>query len=121
MDRQALELIAARTAHEANRIYCQGLGDFSQPEWANAPDWQKNSAIAGVLAVAANPGITPAEQHEDWLAHKEADGWVYGETKDAEAKTHPCMVPYTDLPKEQQTKDHLFGAIVRSILAGLEQ
>lgn len=40
----------AKIAHEANRIYCQTLGDYSQPPWEDAPDWQKNSAIAGVQA-----------------------------------------------------------------------
>jgi hypothetical protein len=38
---------------------------------------------------------------------------VYGEVKDAVAKTHPCMVPYDDLPEFQRKKDALFLAIVR--------
>jgi hypothetical protein len=43
------------------------------------------------------------------------EGWVYGETKDPVAKTHPCLVAYNDLPIEQQVKDHLFRAVVKAL------
>lgn len=41
---------------------------------------------------------------------------MYGEVKDAEKKTHPCIMSYDALPPEQRTKDHLFGAAVRAAL-----
>ena len=100
-----IEAIAA-ACHEINRTYCESLGDESQPAWSEAPQWQRASAIEGVKA--AMNGATPEQSHEGWLAQKEADGWVHGETKDPKAKTHPCMVPYEDLSPEQQRKDHLF-------------
>ena len=31
----------ARVAHQVNKAYCEALGDTSQPDWENAPDWQK--------------------------------------------------------------------------------
>jgi hypothetical protein len=46
--------------------------------------------------------------HENWTKDKVADGWVYGEVKDAAAKTHPCLVPYDQLPANQRFKDSLF-------------
>ncbi len=107
---------AARTAHEVNRAYCVGLCDFSQPAWVDAPKWQKDSAIAGARAIAVNPDTTPEQSHEGWLAQKEADGWTYGEEKDPVRKTHPCMVPYAELPATQRHKDTLFGAAVRGVL-----
>jgi hypothetical protein len=39
----------ARAAHEANRAYCGALGDWSQPSWDAAPQWQKDSARNGVV------------------------------------------------------------------------
>lgn len=42
-------------------------------------------------------------------------GWVFGEIKDADAKTHPCIVPYDELPEFQKKKDHLFIAIVKAL------
>ena len=35
-----IKQLAAKTAHEVNRAYCQGLGDYSQLHWEEAPDWQ---------------------------------------------------------------------------------
>jgi len=52
-----------------------------------------------------------------WLEDKKKDGWVYGEVKDAEAKTHPCIVPFEELPEFQKKKDALFCAIVDSLSA----
>lgn len=105
----------ARVCHEANRSYCQSIGDNSQPEWEQAPDWQKNSAVLGVQFHIANPTAGDAASHESWLRQKVSDGWVYGSVKDPERKQHPCMVPFTALPPEQQRKDALFRAIVHAL------
>lgn len=105
----------ARVAHEINRAYCASLGDTSQPAWEDAPEWQQKSAIAGVEMHLANPDATPEQSHESWLAQKVADGWVYGEVKDAEKKEHPCCRPYDELPAEQKSKDYLFRSVVHML------
>lgn len=109
-----IEAIAA-VCHEANRGYCQALGDDSQPPWDDAPIWQRQSVIAGVRMHLDNPAATPADSHASWLALKVAGGWRYGPVKDAEAKTHPCCVPYAELPPEQRAKDYIFRAIVHAL------
>jgi len=101
----------AEIAHEVNRIWCRMNGDLSQPIWAEAPVWQKNSAIEGIKFKQENPDSTPSNSHVSWYEHKEADGWKFGEEKDAFKKTHPCMVDYEDLPEFQKVKDSLFQAI----------
>ena len=105
---------AARVAHEANRAYCQAIGDDSQLPWDDAPQWQRDSAINGVRFHRANPGATPENSHESWLAEKVANGWEYGPVKDAEAKKHPCCVPFDDLPVAQKAKDFIFRAIAHA-------
>lgn len=115
------DLIAA-IAHGINAAYCNSLGDDSQPTWDAAPDWQKQSAIAGVNMHLANPNATPEQSHESWMQQKLAEGWQYGEEKNEEAKTHPCILPYAELPQEQQSKDYLFRAtvhLVNSIAGGV--
>jgi hypothetical protein len=107
----------AAICHSVNKAYCEAYGDFSQPHWDDAPDWQRESARAGVQFILDNPDAGATAQHDTWMALKIADGWTYGETKDAEAKTHPCLVPFDQLPKEQQVKDFLFRGVVR----GFEQ
>lgn len=94
----------ARVAHEVNRAYCQAIGDNSQPTWEGAPDWQIESAFDGVHLHLTNPNAGPEASHEAWMEFKLKDGWKYGEEKDAEAKTHPCLVPFNDLPTEQKSK-----------------
>lgn len=105
----------AMMCHAINAAYCQSLGDQSQSNWDDAPDWQKQSAIAGVEMHLANPNATPEQSHESWYAQKEAEGWTYGEVKDVEKKEHPCFLPYDELPIEQKAKDYLFRATVHLV------
>ena len=108
----------ARVCHEANRAYCHDAGDYSQRPWDAAPEWQKASIMAGVTMhlEALERGEEPTGEgaHEAWKAHKLADGWVYGPEKNEEAKTHPCLVDYDELPDEHLFKDYLFIAIVKT-------
>lgn len=107
----------ARICHEANRKLQLFFSDPApSPEWDDAPQWQKTSAITGVeLALA---GATPEDLHKSWCDTKIAEGWRFGQTKDAEKKTHPCLVDYDLLPMDQRLKDHIFFAIVNSYTAG---
>jgi len=105
-------LAAAVAAHEANREYCVSIGDDTQVPWDDAPDWQKEGALAGVKFHINNPDAEDSASHDNWVAQKLADGWVLGEEKDEEEKTHPCMVPFDELPEEQQHKDVLFKETV---------
>lgn len=107
----------AHTVHEANHAWCLRNGDHSQTNWKEAPDWQRNSAVLGVkfqLGRLDEPS-NPAASHMSWSAQKIKEGWVYGEEKDPENKTHPCLVPFEELPPEQQFKDCLFETLVRKV------
>lgn len=104
----------ARTCHEVNRAYCMSIGDFSQPEWDSAPEWQKTSAIKGVIFHIDNPEAGPSARHDEWLKEKTQQGWKYVPVKDADKKEHPCFVPYDELPENQKVKDALFIAVVHS-------
>lgn len=111
MEKEAI----ARVCHEVNRAYCQALGDMSQPEWGVAPQWQRDSALVGVDLHINNPHAGPEASHESWMVQKLADGWVYGPEKNPDRKEHPCLVPFSELPKEQQAKDYLFRAVVHAL------
>lgn len=105
----------AKVAHEINKSYCQSIGDHSQPDWENAPDWQKSSAVNGVKFHLDNPDATPSASHESWLKQKTEEGWKHGSVKDPEKKEHPCFLPYEQLPTEQKSKDYLFRQIIHSL------
>lgn len=110
-------LRAAMAAHEANRALQIANGEEPSPHWHEAPDWMRQSIYSGVLNIARDPAVTPATSHENWLADREANGWVWGEIKNEQAKTHPCMVPFEELPPEQQAKDIAFVNVVRAALS----
>lgn len=101
----------AQFAHEANRTYCQTLGDTTQNDWDNAPEWQKDSARAGVRLHLEGEHDAKAS-HESWSKQKINEGWKYGKYKDPVNKEHPCLVPFEQLPPEQQIKDHIFRTVV---------
>lgn len=105
----------AAMCHDANRRLCIANGDNTQVAWEDAPDWQRASAIEGVRFHLDNPEAPASAGHDNWSAEKIAAGWKFGETKDPEAKTHPCLLPFDRLPPEQQAKDHLFRGIVHSL------
>ena len=102
----------AKLCHQVNKAYCEAIGDNSQPDWNDAPDWQKQSALNGVKFHLQND-VTPEQSHANWLREKVNDGWshTFGE-KDPELKLHPCILPYDQLPAEQRVKDYLFKAVV---------
>jgi hypothetical protein len=110
----------ARVCHEANKAYCESIGDMSQPHWEDAPAWQKESAIAGVKAFVDSPNKNNdkiyEESHNGWLEMRLRDGWTYGDVKDPERKVHPCMLPYHSLPNEQKWKDRIFTSICRALI-----
>ena len=109
--------VIAQVCHEANRVLQADQvrrGDTSiqvSPPWATAPEDQRKSAIDGV-EFHQTTEATPEQSHENWCDFKARDGWVYGPYKDEDAKTHPCLVAYDELPPAQQIKDSLFSAIV---------
>jgi len=105
----------AKICHEANKAWCEANNDHSQKSWDDAEDWQRESAIKGVDFKLSNPEAGDDAQHNAWMQDKIDQGWTYGEIKNLEAKTHPCIVPFNELPKFQQKKDALFAAIVNAL------
>ncbi len=43
--------------------------------------------------------------HNTWMQGRIADGWVWGEERNDELKTHPCIVPYEGLSEEEKDYD----------------
>ena len=43
--------------------------------------------------------------HEIWAENRIKQGWTYGKQRNDERKTHPCLVPYENLPEEEKEYD----------------
>lgn len=43
--------------------------------------------------------------HEVWAQSRIEQGWKYGEERNDSLKTHPCLVPYEELPEIEKAYD----------------
>lgn len=96
--------------------YClDDSGTATYRKWKELSKDERDQYTRAVKRRIDVPGVTPEQQHEEWLQSKVADGWVHGSVKDNEAKIHPCMVPYDQLPPTQRIKDVIFGNLVTNL------
>lgn len=106
----------AGVIHEANRQLKLVLGHSPGPHWMECDQQLRESVINGVRK--AQEGMPPKELHEEWVQFKAEQGWTWGAIKDVRHRKHPCMVPYAELPPDQQIKNHMFHAMVRALSQG---
>ena len=45
--------------------------------------------------------------HENWSSARIREGWVYGEERNDEKKTTPCLVPYSELDEIEKEYDRM--------------
>ena len=43
--------------------------------------------------------------HEVWAESRINQGWTYGEKRNDELKTHPCLIPYEELLEVEKDYD----------------
>jgi len=103
-----------KTVHEALRAFDAGVGK-PKPSWARAPKWMKDATRESVEYAIDFPGQQPGAQHEEWVKTKEKAGWSFGPIKDGRKKTHPLLVPFSELPPHEQRKDAILIALVRAV------
>ena len=108
------ELIA-EFVHETLSSWARLRGMPDYPSWADAEDWMRASTIESVEHTLNHPDAAPGAQHEQWMQQKLRDGWTFGQTKDADAKTHPMLVPFSELPDDERAKDAILIAVVNAL------
>lgn len=57
--------------------------------------------------------------HENWSAGRIAEGWVYGEKRDDEKKTTPCLVPYSSLSDAEKEFDRVTALQTLKLIVAL--
>jgi hypothetical protein len=104
----------AQVVHMANTGMQAVLGDdmISLP-WMWEDRRSRAIVTAGVQRVRT-AGLSARENHENWVADKQASGWVRGPLKDPGAvpPAHPDICPWEELPQDSRDKAELFVAIV---------
>jgi excisionase family DNA binding protein len=104
----------ARVCHAAN-AELQRIQSDPCPSlpWDAETEEARQIAVAGVEAALG--GATPEELHAEWARNKAASGWMRGAFKDPQARTHPSLVPYEDLPEGERVKDAVFAAVTAAM------
>lgn len=92
---------------------CIAEPDATQiPTWGEAgKDWRE-FVMQEVDKKLANPDATPADQHAEWLARMLSEGWTYGEVRNPEAKHHPLVLPWEELPIAHRMKNTAIHALI---------
>jgi hypothetical protein len=110
----------ARIAHGANMAYQYILGDGTPSlPWNSVDEWLADGTVNAVRVIREGLAAgLPEDQvceivHEIWVVSRKELGWVHGEEKDYESKTHPCLVHWADLPDYQKLKTGMMYDIVK--------
>jgi len=103
----------AKWIYEATRIEAEWSKRRIVPEkWEERDEAFRQQFMKVIDKYFKNDLPTPKEAHDSWMDAYEKMGWRYGKVRDPEKKTHPDMVPFEDLPKDEQDKDAIFLAFV---------
>lgn len=114
----------ARAVHHANLGWNIALDDPApDPGYDILEEWHKEFLLDRVRTIKDESVFLDDEDlaryiHQQWVDLMIARGWRLGTVKDPAASppTHPCLQDYLKLPPEQQRKDRMAIAIVRSLL-----
>jgi RyR domain. len=58
-------------------------------------------------------------EHDRWMNEKLANGWIYAPIRDNAKKHHPMLIPYEELPLEEQKKDICVVSKIIPLLKGV--
>lgn len=111
---------AAKIIYAANIAYCYAIGDVIPMPWESLSEERKIGYYAGIRNALSNPNNSPEANHENWMATRQHEGWVWGPVKDELKKMHPLLIPYDKLPLIQRTKDMLFINIVKALSVSIK-
>lgn len=115
-------------AYNRHKSYCAYIKDETERKIAEENFWKYEynckSSIASIIHKKIKeecnvPGVLkPVEErtqeelwsirkmeHRRWNAYMRAEGYIYGETRNDIAKTHPCLTLFEKLSKKDQEKD----------------
>lgn len=69
------------------------------PQPADTSDIQLSPELIELSEIIAR------DVHDTWALGRMREGWIYGPILDNQLKTHPCLVPYEELPETEKDYD----------------
>jgi len=125
-----IEELAIKIHNDYNKQQLQRNPDkeLEYPTWESLPDTLKFSNVRQAQSIveklswidcfveeksdakqyemtAEDIELLAVVEHDLWVEERKANGWRYGEVKDANKKTSPYLVPYSELTEEIKDLD----------------
>lgn len=105
----------AEVVHNTLRAILFSAGDYTVLPWEDAPDAKRKQAVDWVNFYLQTPEASPTESHASWMGAKLAEGWTLGPERSDEAKTHPHLVPFAELPAVNKAVGYAVCELVGSL------
>ena len=102
--------LAAKAGHGAMQAVCEAFNLPKLGQWELCSDWYKASIVNQVEQILKT-APSCRTMHNRWVKGRTHQGWVLGE-KNRDAKTHPHIMDFNDLPVEVKLKLKVFRATV---------
>lgn len=103
--------IAAKTAHSVLQCVNRKFNCKELPAWEQTLTWYRASMVKHIEYIIYH-NYKPSRIHDKWIKRKIGFGLKYGKELDWNKKTHPLLVPFTELPVEERMKLDLIKAAV---------
>ncbi len=106
--------VITKAIYEATRLEAKWSGRRIVPEkWKRRDEKFKRQLIDVIEKYLSYKRLpTPKQAHNSWMKAYRKMGWKYGKKRDIIKKTHPDMVEFEKLPKDERDKDAVFLAFV---------
>ena len=91
------------------------LGEAGYPE-SIFTDAERARRIQAMQECAVR-STSDEERHESWTKMHVEAGWVHGPVFDPIAKTHPNLMPWSELPPAVKSKARIFDIIAKAVFA----
>jgi hypothetical protein len=75
---------------------------------------EERSRRIDAMKLCAEVSLSDEERHESWCKMHTDMGWVHGPTFDPKAKTHPNLLPWSQLPPSVKVKAKIFDIIAKA-------
>ena len=105
----------ASVCQETLKAYTRAVGLHHESAWSLVIPEDRVFADRLIGTLLDHPAWMPYQIHNEWCDRMEASGWKYGPEKNTEKRTHPLLVEWSELTKQQQCYWFLYRSTVLSL------
>lgn len=108
----------AMAAWDLSDKFGQYLGIQSDVLYSEEQAPMYEEQVHRILMEASNPNQVAilSKMHDKEVSAKLKDGWRYGPELSTDEKVHPMLLPFSELPEEEQAKAIFFRTTVISFM-----